>query len=277
MNRVYINYSENTFDELSKIIKKLNWKVFNNDGTEFDGKLTEGSYKSVELSDKSKSKINDEIPINLIIKYDFTISKNKYKPQLFFTYNITEIKTIVDNEEIKNNIELIKIKELIDEKFYSKSNLILPEILRRNRRKKSDGRNPASVQEKRFERDYDSDTSFEFMILLKLMKRMDRRLDDIEKNLKTSSSKKTNDEKGDIDDKILSVIEVAELLGLAKATIYTKVNRKELPHMKRGKNLYFSEKEINEYLKGGKILSNEEIDEISKKYISNSPNKRINQ
>lgn len=272
MNRVCIKYSENIYDELSKNIKKLNWKITNADGTEFDGKLTEGSYKSVELSDKSK--INGEIPFILEIKYDFTITENKYKPQLFFKYNITEIKTIAVDEEIKNNIELIKIKELIDEKFHSKRNLILPEILRRNRRKKSDGRNPDSVQEKQFERDYDSDTSFEFMILLKLMKRMDQRLDDIEKNLKTSSSKKTNDENGDIDDKVLSIDEVSKLLGLAKATIYSKVNKRELPHMKRGKNLYFSEKEINGYLKGGKVLSNDEIDEISKKYISNSSNKK---
>ena len=274
MNRVYIKYSENIYDELSKKFKKLNWKITNADGTEFDGKLTEGSYKSVEISDKSKSKINGEIPFNLIIKYDFTISKNKYKPQLFFTYNITEIKTIVDNEEIKNNNELIKIKELIDEKFYSKSNLILPEILRRNRRKKGEGRNPASVQERWFERDYDSDTSYEFMILLKLIKRIDKRLDDIEKNLKSSSSIKTNDEKGDIDYKVLSVDEVSKLLGLAKATIYSKTSRNELPFTKRGKRLYFIEKEIIEYLKGGKILSNDEIDEISKNYISNSTNKK---
>lgn len=274
MNRVYIKYSENIYDELSKNIKKLNWKITNADGTEFDGKLTEGSYKSVEIIDKSKSKINSEIPFNLIIKYDFTISKNKYKPQLFFTYNITEIKTIVDNEEIKNNNELIKIKELIDEKFYSKSNLILPEILRRNRRKKGDGRNPASVQERWFERDYDSDTSYEFMILLKLIKRIDKRLDYIESKIKNDSSKKLINDKEDIDEKILSVNEVAELLKLAKATIYTKVNRNELPHMKRGKNLYFSEKEIKEYIKGGKILSNDEIDEISKNYINNSSNKK---
>jgi excisionase family DNA binding protein len=274
MNRVYIKYSENIYDELSKNIKKLNWKITNADGTEFDGKLTEGSYKSVEIIDKSKSKINSEIPFNLIIKYDFTISKNKYKPQLFFTYNITEIKTIVDNEEIKNNNELIKIKELIDEKFYSKSNLILPEILRRNRRKKGDGRNPASVEERRFERDYDSDTSYEFMILLKLIKRIDKRLDYIESKIKNDSSKKLINDKENIDEKILSVNEVAELLKLAKATIYTKVNRNELPHMKRGKNLYFSEKEIKEYIKGGKILSNDEIDEISKNYINNSSNKK---
>jgi excisionase family DNA binding protein len=273
MNRVYIKYSENIYDELSKSIKKLNWKIINADGTEFDGKLTEGSYKSIELSDKSKSKVNNEIPFNLIIKYDFTITKNKYKPQLFFTYNITEIKTIVDDEEIKNNTELIKIKGLIDEKFHSKSNLILPEILRRNRRKKSDGRNPASVQEKSFEKDYDSDTSFEFMILLKLMKRIDQRLDYIESEIKKESSKKISNNIEVIDDKVLSIDEVSKLLGLAKATIYSKVSKRELPHMKRGKNLYFSEKEINGYLKGGKILSNDEIDEISKKYISNSSNK----
>ena len=272
MNRVRIKYSENIYDILSKNIKKLNWKITNADGTEFDGKLTEGSYKSVELSDKSK--INREIPFNLEIKYDFTITENKYKPQLFFKYNITEIKTIADDEEINNNIELIKIKELIDEKFHSKSNLILPEILRRNSRKKSDGRNPASVEEKRFEETYDSDSSFEFMILLKLMKRIDKRLDYIESQIKIDSSKKMSNDKEDIDDKILNLVEVSELLGLAKSTIYSKVSRRELPHMKRGKLLYFSEKEMNDYIKGGKILSNDEIDEISKNYISTSPSKK---
>jgi excisionase family DNA binding protein len=112
------------------------------------------------------------------------------------------------------------------------------------------------------------------MLLLKLIKRIDKRLDDIENNLKTNLSKNTNDGKGDIADKMLSVIEVAELLKLTTSTIYSKVNRKELPHMKRGKNLYFSEKEIKEYIKGGKILSNDEIDEISKNYISNSSNNK---
>ena len=272
MNRININYSENTYEELSKNIKKLNWKVINPDGTEFDGKLTEGSYKAVELNDKSK--IKSEIPFNLIIKYDFTITKNKYKPRLFFSYNITEIKTIVDTQEIKNNNELIKIKELIDEKFNSKSNLIIPEIIRRNRRKKADGRNPASVEEKRFEETYDSETSYEFMILLKLMKRIDKRLDYIESQIKIDSSKKMSNDKEDIDDKILNLVEVSELLGLAKSTIYSKVSRRELPHMKRGKLLYFSEKEMNDYIKGGKILSNDEIDEISKNYISTSPSKK---
>jgi hypothetical protein len=38
--------------------------------------------------------------------------------------------------------------------------------------------------------------------------------------------------------------------------------------------LYFSEKEINEYIKSGKVLSNTEIDEISRNYIGNlKPNK----
>ena len=34
MNRVYIKYSENIYDELSKKFKKLNWKITNADGTE---------------------------------------------------------------------------------------------------------------------------------------------------------------------------------------------------------------------------------------------------
>lgn len=269
-----MQYTDNSFEELSKIIKKLKWKVLNSDGTEFDGNLSDGSYTSIELSDKSKSKINNEIPLNLIIKYEFNITKNIENKLLFFSYNITEIETIVNNDEINNNIELTEIKELIDVKFKSKSKLIIPEIFRRNRRKYAVGRNPGSYQEKNFEENYDSDTSFELMILLKLIKRIDKRLDDIENHIKSDSMKKLNNEKGDIEDKVLSVVEVSKLLGLAKSTIYSKVSRRELPHMKRGKILYFSEKEINEYIKSGKVLSNTEIDEISRNYIGNlKPNK----
>jgi excisionase family DNA binding protein len=274
MRKIKMQYTDNSFEELSKIIKKLKWKVLNSDGTEFDGNLSDGSYTSIELSDKSKSKINNEIPLNLIIKYEFNITKNIENKLLFFSYNITEIETIVNNDEINNNIELTEIKELIDVKFKSKSKLIIPEIFRRNRRKYAVGRNPGSYQEKNFEENYDSDTSFELMILLKLIKRIDKRLDDIENHIKSDSMKKLNNEKGDIEDKVLSVVEVSKLLGLAKSTIYSKVSRRELPHMKRGKILYFSEKEINEYIKSGKVLSNTEIDEISRNYIGNlKPNK----
>lgn len=272
MRKIRMQYTDNSYEELSKIIDKLNWIVLNSDGVEFEGNLSDGSYRAIELS--VKSNVKNEIPISLIIKYEFNITKNIKHKLLYFSYNITEIETVDINVDVNNNNELNEIKKLIDVKFKAKSKLIISEIFRRNRRKYGVGRNPTINQENIFEEKYGSDSSYEFMILMNLMKKMDKRLDYIESLIKSDTTFGTKDVLINNDDKVLSVMEVSKILGLAKATIYSKVSRRELPHMKRGKILYFSEKEINEYIKGGKVLSNTEIDEISRNYIGNQkPNK----
>lgn len=50
---------------------------------------------------------------------------------------------------------------------------------------------------------------------------------------------------------LLTLDETAEFLGLAKSTLYSKVCRRELPHSKRGNRLYFSKKELKEWLREG--------------------------
>jgi len=45
-----IHYTENTYIELSEILKKMNWKIINSDETEFDGELTEGTFYSNEYN-----------------------------------------------------------------------------------------------------------------------------------------------------------------------------------------------------------------------------------
>lgn len=69
-------------------------------------------------------------------------------------------------------------------------------------------------------------------------------------------------------DDILSIDEAMRFLGFKKSTIYSKVNRAEIPHMKRGKRLYFSLSELKKYLKDGKRLSNDEVNEMAKKYLN---------
>jgi excisionase family DNA binding protein len=55
-------------------------------------------------------------------------------------------------------------------------------------------------------------------------------------------------------------IELAlELTGLAKPTIYSLVSTRKIPHSKRGKKLYFSRKELKEWLKEGKRKTRDEI------------------
>jgi excisionase family DNA binding protein len=211
---------------------------------------------------------NGEIPVDIITKYEFNIRINSLNTLLFFSYNIVEIKTNIEINNLNNNKDLLEIKELIDNKFYLKKEIISTRLVRD--RKRLAGRNP----EIPFDKEYKSDSTYEFMILLQLMKKLDKRLDLIEKAVLSNTSTLNKQDNIKFDEKVLSIDEVSKLLGLAKATIYSKASRKELPHMKRGNKLYFSEKEINEYLKGGKILSNDEIDAISKNYLSNSSNKK---
>jgi len=55
-------------------------------------------------------------------------------------------------------------------------------------------------------------------------------------------------------------IELAiELTGLAKPTIYGLVSERKIPHSKRGKKLYFSRKELLEWLTTGKRKTQDEI------------------
>lgn len=89
---------------------------------------------------------------------------------------------------------------------------------------------------------------------------IENRLNTIESlllDIKHSSPKEeqTNEPK----DELLTVQEAAQFLKLTVPTIYSKVSRNELPVMKKGKRLYFSQKELLEYLQTGRKKTNTEI------------------
>lgn len=79
-------------------------------------------------------------------------------------------------------------------------------------------------------------------------------------------SAKPADKKNDL----LNIQEAAKFLNLSKSTLYNKVNKRELPVMKKGKRLYFSKVELLSYIKSGKILSDREIEEQTNNFLSNS-------
>lgn len=55
-------------------------------------------------------------------------------------------------------------------------------------------------------------------------------------------------------------IELAiEVTGLAKPTVYGLVSERKIPHSKRGKKLYFSRRELLEWLASGKRKTRDEI------------------
>lgn len=71
-------------------------------------------------------------------------------------------------------------------------------------------------------------------------------------------------------DELLTVQEAAQFLKLTVPTIYSKVSRNELPVMKKGKRLYFSQKELLEYLQTGRKKTNTEIAAEADAYLQKS-------
>lgn len=68
-------------------------------------------------------------------------------------------------------------------------------------------------------------------------------------------------------EQLLTVQEAADFLNLSVPTIYSKVSRGELPVMKRGKKLHFSNTELMQYLKNGRKKTYSEIDREAENYL----------
>ncbi len=72
------------------------------------------------------------------------------------------------------------------------------------------------------------------------------------------------------DEMLLTVKEAAHFLKLSVPTIYSKVSHGELPYMKTGKRLYFSQVELLDYVKKGRRKSNADIVAEAESYVSKS-------
>jgi excisionase family DNA binding protein len=68
-------------------------------------------------------------------------------------------------------------------------------------------------------------------------------------------------------EQLLTIEETSRYLNLSVPTIYTKVSKREIPFMKRGKRLYFSSSELFEYIKAGRKNTNDEVKENAEKYL----------
>ena len=68
-------------------------------------------------------------------------------------------------------------------------------------------------------------------------------------------------------EQLLDVQQAAEFLNLSVPTVYSKVSRGELPVMKRGKKLHFSNTELMQYLKVGRKLTNLEIEKEAENFL----------
>ncbi len=105
--------------------------------------------------------------------------------------------------------------------------------------------------------------------LQELESRIDTKLDlkfqEIKSFLKTLQN---NDEED-----ILSFREGCAFLNIAEPTGYAKVSKREVPYMKRGKFIYFSKKQLTEWLHSGRKKTIEELDAEATKYITKKSKK----
>ena len=97
---------------------------------------------------------------------------------------------------------------------------------------------------------------------------IEARLNSIE-NLILDLKQPTKIEPNEKLEQLLTVQQAAQFLNLTVPTIYSKVSKRELPCMKRGKRLYFSSTELMEYLKEGRKKSKSEIEHEADKYFNN--------
>lgn len=69
-------------------------------------------------------------------------------------------------------------------------------------------------------------------------------------------------------EQFLTIQAAADLLRLSVPTIYSKVSKRELPFMKRGKRLYFSRTELTDYLKEGRNKTHAETAQEAEAFLA---------
>lgn len=67
---------------------------------------------------------------------------------------------------------------------------------------------------------------------------------------------------------LLTIAEAAKLVKLSKSTLYTLCSKGVIPYIKKRKRLYFSEKELLDWLNEGSQKTNAEIQQDVNSYIA---------
>ncbi len=70
-----------------------------------------------------------------------------------------------------------------------------------------------------------------------------------------------------IDADLMTVSEAAEFLKLKVSTLYDKTSLKEIPHFKKGKILYFSKTELQDWINSGKIRLKSNLQDEAAHYL----------
>ena len=75
------------------------------------------------------------------------------------------------------------------------------------------------------------------------------------------------------EDKILTIREASQVLTLSVPTIYGLVSRSQIPVSKKGKRLYFSKKDLTEWIKAGRKKTSDEIASEAKLFTNRNRNR----
>ncbi len=93
------------------------------------------------------------------------------------------------------------------------------------------------------------------------------RLSNIEKLIGNLNSLSQNVEPDNTKERLLNVQEAAKLLDLKVPTVYSKVSRGELPYMKKGSKLYFSNIQLVDFIKSGSHKTDKELESEAENYL----------
>lgn len=74
-------------------------------------------------------------------------------------------------------------------------------------------------------------------------------------------------------DEYVTIRQTAEILSLSVPTIYGLVHRRIIPYSKQGKRLYFSRKELNDWIHSGRRQTNTEIQQEARDSMANRKRK----
>jgi len=99
---------------------------------------------------------------------------------------------------------------------------------------------------------------------------IDERLSSIENLLHTLTDRQPKSSEANApQSELLTIEQAAEFLHLSKATMYSKVSRKQIKFMKpSGKRLYFLRESLLEYVKAGRCETAQEMADNAHEYLT---------
>lgn len=74
--------------------------------------------------------------------------------------------------------------------------------------------------------------------------------------------------------KVLNIEETSLLTGLSLQYLYQLTQKKQIPHYKNGKYLYFSKSEIEEWLTSNKVYTEDEINSMASLHLYKQKNNK---